>query len=209
MSDNRSSRKTSKVQRVIDEYGLAGLGDRLEAHWLGDDDEQYSLRQLADLFNQEVLRAALTNAGVSTLDGEIENTHRLLTSDDVSSGVRTETENALKRDGIDIERLKQDFVSHQAVHTYLTKYRSVSYQSQADEPAAQLEKGASTIQRLRNRTAAVTETTLDNLRNTDRITLGDFELFVDLRVVCNTCGQSYAVDELLREGGCDCAAETD
>ncbi|WP_458190427.1 rod-determining factor RdfA [Haladaptatus sp. NG-WS-4] len=208
MSENQSTGKTSKVQRVINEYGLTGMGDTLETYWTGAADEQYSLRQLADVFNQEVLRAALDDAGVSTLDGEVENTYRLLTSDDVSKGVQTETENALERDGLTVEQLKQDFVSHQAIHTFLTKYRKAEYPSQ-DKEGKRLEKGFETIQRLRSRTVAVTETTLEDLEKAGEMTLGDFELIVDLRVVCNTCGNSYSVDELFQEGGCDCPPETE
>ncbi|EFW90078.1 hypothetical protein ZOD2009_20832 [Haladaptatus paucihalophilus DX253] len=203
MSENQTTRRTSKVQRVIDEYGLDTMGDRLEAYWIGDGNDQYSLRELADLFNREVLRAALTDAGISTLDGEVKNTYRLLTSDEISSGVRTETENSLERDGLDVTKLKQDFVSHQAIHTYLTKYRSVDYPAE-DSGKTRLEKDTETIQRLRSRTSAVSETTLENLAKSGELTLGDFELFVDLRVVCNTCGRSYSVDELLQDGGCDC-----
>lgn len=206
MSENQNTRRTSKVQRVINEYELDTLGDTLEAYWIGDGEDQYSLRQLADMFNQEVLRSALTNVGVSTLDGEVENTYRLLTSDEVSSGIRTETENSLEREGLDITKLKRDFVSHQAIHTYLTKYRSVDYPSE-EEATTRLEKDTETIQRLRSRTTAVTETTLENLKKSDELTLGDFELFVDMRVSCNTCGRSYSVDDLLQNGGCDCQTE--
>ncbi|RBI59235.1 hypothetical protein DMJ13_24030 [halophilic archaeon] len=201
MGENSGTR--SKVQRVIDEYELAGMGEQLEAYWTGDDEEEYSLRELADVFNRAVLRAALDRAGASPLEGEVENTYRLLTDDSVSSGVRTETRNALARDGVAVEELEDDFVTHQAIHTYLTKHRGVSYESSADE-TDQVEKGAETVQRLRTRTAAVTETTLENLETTDRITLGDFDVIVDVRVLCDTCGRSYTVDELLEDGGCAC-----
>ncbi|WP_433627707.1 rod-determining factor RdfA [Halomicrococcus sp. NG-SE-24] len=201
MSKNSGTR--SKVQRVIDEYELAGMGEQLEAYWTGNDEEEYSLRELADVFNRAVLRAALDQAGASPLEGEVENTYRLLTDDSVSSGVRTETRNALARDGVAVEELEDDFVTHQAIHTYLTKHRGVSYESNADE-TDQVEKSAETVQRLRTRTAAVTETTLENLETTDRITLGDFDVIVDVRVLCDTCGQSYTVDEILKDGGCGC-----
>jgi hypothetical protein len=192
----------SKVQRVIDEYELTGMGDRLEADWTGEDGTQYSLRDLADIFNRAVLRAALEQAGVSSLDGEVENTYRLLTDDSVSRGVRTETKNTLAREGISIEELEKDFVTHQAIHTYLTKHRGVQYES--GEDADQVKKSGETIQRLRTKTGAVTETTLTNLVNTDRLTLGDFDVFVDIRVLCDTCGQSYTVEDLLENGGCEC-----
>jgi hypothetical protein len=189
---------------VIDEYELAGMGEQLEAYWTGDGEDEYSLRELADVFNRAVLRAALDRAGESPLEGEVENTYRLLTDDSVSSGVRTETRNALARDGVDVEELDDDFVTHQAIHTYLTKHRGVTYESSTDE-TDQVEKGGETIRRLQTRTAAVAETTLGNLENTDRITLGDFDVIVDVRVLCDTCGRSYTVDEVLEGGGCACS----
>ncbi|MFB9808915.1 rod-determining factor RdfA [Haladaptatus pallidirubidus] len=138
------------------------------------------------------------------MEGEVENTYRLLTDETVSSGIQIETENSLARDGIDVEQLKKDFVSHQAIYTYLTKYREVSHKSKVDNTKTQIEKGTNTIRRLQNRVVAVAETTLTNLRNTDRIELADFEVINDVRVVCNECGQSYPIVELLEMGGCDC-----
>lgn len=201
MSGNSATQ--SKVQRVIDEYELNGMGDRLEADWTGENGTQHSLRDLADVFNRAVLRAALEQAGVASLDGEIENTYRLLTDDSVSRGVRIETKNSLEREGISIEELEKDFVTHQAIHTYLTKHRGVEYKSSESE-TDQVKKSGDTIQRLRTKTSAVTETTLTNLVNTERLTLGDFDVFVDIRVLCDTCGQSYTVEDLLENGGCEC-----
>jgi hypothetical protein len=62
-----------KVGRVIREYGLDGLGTELEARWTGKGGDQYSLRALADRFNQRVLEAALEDAGVRSLEGDVEN----------------------------------------------------------------------------------------------------------------------------------------
>ncbi|WP_049972287.1 rod-determining factor RdfA [Haladaptatus cibarius] len=204
MDQNNSQKKTSKIERIIRKYELDGMGERLETYWTDEGDEQRSLRNLADFFNQEVLRVELDQQNASLLEGEIENTYRLLTDETVSSGVRTETENSLARDGIDVEQLEKDFVSHQAIYTYLTKYREVSHESKADDAQTQVEKGADTIRRLQNRAIAVAETTLTNLRNTDRIELADFDVISDIRVVCNECGQSYSIDDLFDSGGCEC-----
>ncbi|MFH5801313.1 rod-determining factor RdfA [Haladaptatus sp. CMAA 1911] len=200
---SRNSATQSKVQRVINEYELTGMGERLEADWTGEDGNQFSLRDLADVFNRAVLSAALEQAGVASLDGEVENTYRLLTDDSVSRGVRIETKNSLAREGISIEEIEKDFVTHQAIHTYLTKHRGVKYESGETE-TDQVKKSGETIQRLRTKIGAVTETTLTNLVNTDRLTLGDFDVFVDIRVLCDTCGQSYTVENLLENGGCEC-----
>jgi hypothetical protein len=192
----------SKVGRLIAEYDLDGIAEELERRWLGVGGERESLRDLADYFNRRLLEMALADADVQTLAGEVENTYRLLTDGDVSAGMRTEVRNRLTENGLDVDRLERQFVSHQAVHTYLTEYRDVSLPSRDDTD--QVEKGRETIQRLENRVVAVVQRTLDNLRNTDRITLGAFDVLVDIRVACRDCGSVRSVSELLTDGGCDC-----
>ena len=196
----------SKVSRLIDEYDLSGMGERLANFWLGTDGERRSLRELADHFNRELLRTEMENAGMTTLDGEVANTYRLLTVDEVSTGVRTQAETILERNNIDPEDLQQDFVSHQAIHTYLTKQRGVERSS---EPTNQdrIEKTTDTIQRLSSRLVAVAEKRLQSLRNAGTITLGTFSVFVDVRVVCEDCGTHADVRTLLTDGGCDCDIE--
>ena len=56
----------TKVARVIRAYDLDGMGANLEAAWTGASGERTSLRDLADEFNEAVLRAALGEAGTST-----------------------------------------------------------------------------------------------------------------------------------------------
>ncbi|KTG07760.1 hypothetical protein AUR64_02660 [Haloprofundus marisrubri] len=203
-----SNRPNSKVARVIEAYDLGPeFGDRLERLWTGEGEERQSLRDLADLFNRRVLDAALREAGASMLDGEVENVYRLLTDDDVSSGMRTEARVRLERDGVDIDRLERDFVTHQAIRSYLKKYRGAEYKGTSD--AERMENTTQSIQRLRSRTATVTEGNLDQLRANDHITLGEFRLFVEMNVLCEECGAQYAVDELLERGGCDCESRRD
>jgi hypothetical protein len=204
--DKQTAGTNSKVGRVIAEYGLTGLGDELVALWSDEGDNQRSLRELAEYVNHELLRSAMENAGMSPLEGEVENTYRLLTDDDVSSGMRTQAETALEREGVDVERLRTDFVSHQAVHTYLTKFRGVETPGTTDE-GDQVDKTVDAIQRLKNRLAAVTADNLRTLRETDRIMLGEFNVLVDVRVFCEDCQTRYDVVELLRSGGCDCGQE--
>lgn len=195
----------SKVGRLIEEYELDGEGERLESHWTNDGDDRRSLRELADYFNRLLLRAAMESAGMNPLDGEVENTYRLLTDEDVSRGMQTQARQTLEREGVDVESLRTDFVSHQAIHTYLTKYRGASREEQAD--VDRVEKGLETIQRLRSRTSAVSENIVENLAGTDRIDLGEFEVLVDVRVFCRDCGTQYDVQELLDRGRCDCGGD--
>lgn len=190
-----------KIERVAEEYALAGIEDELvELSTRAED--SFSLRDLATYFNEEVLRAAMADADLNPLEGEAENTYRLLTEASVSSGVRTETRKKLERNGIDVDQLEADFVTYQAVRTYLRNARGVEYDRQTNEE--RIETVAESVARLENRTTTVTEEKLDQLRRTDRIALGEFRVLLDLRVFCEDCGTQYEVAELLDRGGCQC-----
>ncbi|RLM53948.1 hypothetical protein DVK02_11010 [Halobellus sp. Atlit-31R] len=191
----------SKVGRLIQEYEMNGVGQELEDRWLGRDYERQSLRSLADWFNERLLRAKIEQSGGAPLDGEVANLYRLLSQDDVTAGMRVDAEAALERNDVDPETLQREFVSHQAVHTYLTEFRGVSKEQSTTD---RIEKARTTIQRLQSRLIAVIESNLKQLRDSDRLALGEFNILVDVQVLCADCGTSYPITELLDNGGCDC-----
>lgn len=208
MSNSGSGeRPSNKVARLLTEYELdESVGDQLEDLWTANDSRRKSLRDLADFFNQQLLESEMTKAGMSTVSGEVANLYRLLTDEDVSSGMRTEAQNRLERNDVDTDQLEHDFVTYQAIRSYLTEYRDAQY----DQPSGseQVDNVRTSIQRLRSRLRSITEGGLDRLRSTDRITLGEFRLFVDVDVLCEECGAQYSVVELLNRGGCDCECDT-
>ncbi|WP_247730593.1 rod-determining factor RdfA [Halovivax limisalsi] len=193
----------SKVGRLIERYDLAGLGDELVERWTAPAEERDSLRELADVFNRRLLAAALAEAEVETLEGDVENMYRLLT-DDVSSGVRTEARNRLERQGVDVEALEREFVSHQAVHTYLRTYRDAAFEPAERGPDERRDVERERISRLQSRTEAVTEDAVERLAEADALSISRPSVLVDVRVFCDDCGGDYTVDELLSRGGCLC-----
>lgn len=203
MTSNSTS--NSKLRRVLDEYDLEKLGEEVEMYWVDDTDSRYSLRELATYVNQQVLRKVMDDAGMNPLEGEVENTYRLLTDSDVSAGTRTQAWRRLSRAGVDTDQLESDFVSRQAVHTYLTKHRGVSYSHDESNP---LEREATNIRRLKRRMSTITGGKVEQLRDADHLLLGEFEMLVDIRVLCEDCGTQYQVDELLDRGACDCSDGT-
>lgn len=191
----------SKVSRLIEEYDLGGRGEWLETHWTGDGVERRGLRDLADAFNRRLLGVAMRGAGMDPLEHDVESAYELLTDEEASSGTRVDLQNRLEWNGIDVEALKSDFVSHQAIHTYLTKVRGVEHERSETAP---LETGLQTIERLQGRTRVVTTDTLDRLAKGGDIKLAAFDVLVDVRVLCENCGTQYQVAELLEQGGCEC-----
>lgn len=183
----------SKVARLIDAYELSGMGNELEARWT-DDDDRMSLRELADYFNRRLLAAAMEDARMRPVDGEVENIYRLLTASDVDAGNRTTARRRLEREDVDVEQLERDFVSHQAVYTYLIGERGVESPDQGGDPIG---SSRETLQKLRSRTVAVTENTLERLKRADYMEAGNYDVLVDIRVVDQDTGRQEDVLSLL------------
>lgn len=189
----------SKVGRLIDEYGLVGVGAELEDRWTREED-RWSLRELAEWFNEQVLEQAMLDAGMQSIDGEIENSYRLLTDDDVSDGTRIELRRRLERAGLDVEALTDAFVTYQAIRTYLTEVRDAEYERSQPSPDVVQER----IQKLVGRTATVAESQIEQLRASGAVDVGEFRLLVDARLYCEECNTQYDITELLDQGGCNC-----
>lgn len=126
-SEPGSSGPRLKLVRLIDKHDLEGIGAELEQRWTADDEARASLRELAADFNKELLSTAMTETGRQPLDGEVDNVYRHLTTDDLSEGERTRMRRRLEREGVDVEQLRSEFVTYQAVRTYLMKYRAAKY----------------------------------------------------------------------------------
>lgn len=201
MEQSSTNRPSSKVARLIDEYDLNGLGAELEARWTRDDDRM-SLRDLADFFNKRLLEQTLTDAGMNAVESNIETSYEHLTNDDVSTGVRTDTRNRLEQNGVDVEQLETDFVTYQAIRSFLKEWRDAEYQNPSDEE--KLEKDLEAIQRLLTRTYSIIDDRLSKLETTNRLALGDFEILLDAQILCHECGTQSTVSELFEQGGCKC-----
>lgn len=188
-----------KVGRTAARYGLEGLDEELSARWGGTEDSA-GVRELASTVNRRVLAAAMREAGLSPLDGEPGNLLRLLTDDDVPGSRRLDTRRRLERQGVDVEAVLSDTVSHQTVYNHLRDCLGVS----KEQPDDRLERRGSTLFALRNRTETVTRETLASLRDGGEIDIGEFDVLVDVRVVCDACGRSHELGTLLENRGCGC-----
>lgn len=188
-----------KVGRTARTYGLDELDDELSARWGGDG--SVGVRELASSVNRRVLGSAMRDAGLSPLDGEPENLLRLLTDEDVPESRRLDARRRLERDGLDVGTVLSDTVSHQTVYNHLRSCLDISKGTNEDR----LERRASTLYALRNRTETVTRETLSSLRDGGELAIDGFDVLVDVRVVCESCGRSHDLGALLDDGGCGCA----
>lgn len=190
-----------KVARVIDTYDLEGLGDELAERWTAEGDEHASLRELADRVNRSLLERVLDSNGAAPATVTVDEVYRHLSDESASSGARTETRKRLERAGVDVDAVTSDFVSYQAVRTYLLEGREVEYEA---ESSAAPDEAIRTIERLQGRTATVTENRIRRLAGAGVIAVGDFRPIVTTNVICEDCGIQYEATELIRRGSCEC-----
>jgi hypothetical protein len=196
----------SKVHRLIEKYNLSGIGSELEARWTGDHPEgEMSLRELADFFNKRLIESALVTSGQEALEPELNEIYRYLTSDEVTRGQREDKRNELRDHGIDVDDLKADFVTYQAIRSYLKDWREVERPDISD--AEKLESDATTINKMASQTEAVTDSILSNLRNTDRVSIGEFDVGVSVEMTCAECGRRTSAVEIIEHGGCQCLVD--
>ncbi|PSP82469.1 hypothetical protein BRC83_09210 [Halobacteriales archaeon QS_1_68_17] len=193
-------RRRGKVERLIAEYELEGIDEELIEYWTGDGRERRSLRELATYFNRQLLRAALDRNGAFSFDVDVETIHERLRDDATSAGVRTRIRRRLEREGVDVASLEADFVSHSAIRTFFGHRDVTPATDETDQVATESER----IQKLRDRTAAVTADKLETLRSTDRIHVGDFHVLVDVQVFCEDCKTQLGIEELLEDRRCSC-----
>lgn len=190
-----------KVERVVESYGLDGWGERLELAWTSGD---ASLRELADRLNRELLRSAMADAGINPAPGMVAGNYRALTSAEATAGERTSAEASLREMGLDPDTVRDDFVTHQAVHTYLRKYRDADAPTDDREPVSATRER---LNRLESRHRAVVDDAIERLGRSGELSVGDVRAIVSASVVCETCGGQFDVGTLLEQGGCDCVTE--
>jgi len=194
---------STKIDRTIEKYGLEGMAKELEERWLGVNSEQESTRSLAASFNKRVLEEAIENSDAFTLSGTVDELYQSLTDDNETDA--TLVRSRLEQNGIDVDAVVGDFVSHQTIYRYLKDHREVEQPEQTLEERK--EKAIETIQRLRGRTTTVSEQTVEKLKRNDVISVGAFSVLNDLQVLCEECGRSDDLASFLKQGGCTCRME--
>jgi hypothetical protein len=203
-SDSSEATRQTKVEGLITKYRLEGIGDELERRWTGQDGNRDSLRTLANVFNRRILAQAMADRGMDVIDGEVENYYRLLTDEDISDGIKTETEMRLQQEEIDVEVLRKDFVTYQAIRTFLQDVRGASYSE--ENTTTSIESVRTSFDRLIGRTTAVVEQKLRQFRSSGQLTLGSFQVRTSVAIYCEDCETQYDVTTLLDQGGCDCSS---
>lgn len=191
------SESSCKVCRVLAEWGLEHYDDRLVSRWTGEGRMGY--RQLARWLNVTLLRREMDRAGLSTLGEEAESKYDRLQSDDATA---EEVANMLRREGIAIDDLQDDFVAYGVVRTHLTECLGKEYEppdSSNWEPEAIEMATSYAHEKIKDSVTA--------LRNKGDLAAGDdVSLHIDVEIECEECHTRVPLRRALRRDAvCDCA----
>jgi len=190
-----------KVERVTEKYGLDDADQRLLRL---RDHEGAGLRRLETRLNIWILKYAMIQHGMTVLDGEEENYHRLLTDDSVLEGARRDARRELEEAGIDVDEVTDDFVSYQTIRKHLNKCLGEDT-SRNYTPNPQNDR--QNIEKLRKRVVNVVEKSINRLRNHDIIQMGTPHVRVSIKVKCGDCGRTHILRSLFESRECPCATD--
>ncbi|SNZ12318.1 hypothetical protein SAMN06269185_1610 [Natronoarchaeum philippinense] len=193
---------TCKVDRVRDEYDLYNLDERLcHRYETGD----VGVRRLETWINQQLLRRAMERAGMTVLDGEEENYHRLLTDDEVMDSAQDKAKLELRDAGVDVEQVTSDFVSYRTVLKHLKSCLNAdTSRDYSPDPERDLQQ----IKKMRTRFANVIEGSLERLAREGEVEIDEPSASVQLKVRCGNCNRRHDVLDLLADSlTCPCQDE--
>lgn len=189
-----------KVGTLIEAFDLDGLDDDLERSW---QDDGVSVRRLARTVNHRVLARTLQDAGVDVVDAELETTYDILRGREGSDASRIEKRRQLGRNGVDVEQLENQFVSHQTVYRHLTDCLGLEYERSPVDADSALDQ----IRAVQHRTASVAEDRVERLAANGGLDHDDYQVIVDVTATCDHCGAYYELGDLFSTGGCGCQVE--
>jgi len=190
-----------KVERNIEKYGLNDLNEELhQRHQDGA-----SLRDLATFINKRLLETALQDANAAVV-GDVDSIYEALRGNEVSVGRRAAVSTQLKQQGVPMDEVEDDFVSHQTVRDHL---QTCLDRDTARQPRVTLSEATDTIEWARSRCMAVIERTLTRLHDAGQFDAANIEVTQSIRVACDECGRSYRLHEFVDDGGCEHATTSD
>ena len=185
-----------KVSRVTSTYALEGMDTELKRRY---EIEDATLHDLSAYLNARITAAALDAAGIET-DAEPATVAAALREEDsVSLGLRDQIRETIAGK-LDIAEVTSDFVSHETIRKHLKDHLGISTSKRGFETTEELEDVLDSYQaQYRN----AIESTLKRAATQGLVNGSEFRVF-RTQIQCEECSQTYRLEELMQNGGCDC-----
>jgi len=191
------SRCSCKVGRVIEQYELAGSDDEIVRR---REEENESLRALAEFVNTRILQQAIERHADQEVLADAASIYAQLTDGD-DAGKTAEIRERLTTVGVSVDELTDNFVSHQTIRSHLNSCLDMETgRSQATD----IEDVENLIEWARTRDEEIIDRAISRLRESGKLDIGETSVIHSVRVICEECGQSHRLQELLDAEGCEC-----
>jgi len=188
-----------KIGRVAYKYSLQQyLSQELGNEWKSPNGA--SLRDIAQKFNYRVLRTKIADAGATPLEGEVEDIYESLREKEDMKAAKKRAKKRLAEYGVDGDEICGDFVSYKTVDRHFKNCENRTRDNIQISDADAVESAVDRIRALEKRLQLVSNKTLEDLANTDRIPLDDFEVVVNSRVTCNECKNQFSISKAIQSG---------
>lgn len=205
MTNDGSSVHELKVNRVMRKYGLEHLGDEMVSLWTSTGEDRLTLRELEAWFNKKVTAKAISKSEfeIDLVEPYAEQVYGVLRGDDDT--VETDREvlkGELKQKGVKVDDLMEDFVSYQAVNTWLKKSKGAE-PPEKDTSQEREAKMIARVRKLRSRCEKVGVDSIELLRKMGDVTTAPVDVDVRFTVTCKECKFPMPITEFISKGGCE------
>jgi len=191
-----------KTHRVIEKYGIQSFKPELKSKWTGKNHDKVGIRDLADELNIKILDEALGDVTLETYSTE--DLHELLTEDGPRNSaqfVKTELED----EGIDVDEVTDDFVSHTALRNYLMSVHKVESPQRHPEGEERIRSYKEATEREQKSHKRNLEQRLNILQTKGHIPDGEIDITVKTTVKCPSCGRRMRARKMIDlNDGCEC-----
>lgn len=188
-----------KLGRIKDKYDLTDLDETLRVRYRSGED---SLRSLAAYVNRQITAAFLEehpyapNYVYEVLGPD---------GDDVSTRERNDLRRRLRADGLDIDELTEDWVSHMAVRTYLQDDLDLD----TARPSRTARDPEETLEKLRGLISRDERIVEEALKATESVDVEDISIHAEVYVLDDETGETTRVERYLRTIPADAEDEAD
>lgn len=198
INTGRGPRK--KIVRVSEKYNLdlQGLGREMAEMWTHPDDNQrYTLNELRDYFNRQILKKAMENADMEPVPGEVEYGYKYLFEDDTSHADEMDVRQRLEEHNVPVNEVIEDFInSPQTIHNYLRQVENVELDKNSDN-RTQKEKSREHLKSLNRRYETIANDVIDSLIKNEELPPGDYTVNVECFVENKDTGTERNIADIL------------
>jgi len=189
-----------KAGRTAAKYGFSDFLDgTLAEEWAAMDGP--GLRTIASRFNKRVIEVTLIEQGEPPLEGEEDLIYDQLTADGDNQSDRVERR--LEKNGIDPNRLKEDFISYKTIDRHFKNCTDL--ERETTDPLDRAD-AIDRVRAMNRRVEKVAENTLSELNERASLGFEDPEVSASVTVACPECDERKSFTAAIKHG-CECSTD--